>query len=287
MLTILLPYWGDVNYMLKSVESVLNQENDNWCLVIVDDNYPGNAVKNYLDTICDSRIKYFRNVENLGANANYRKALEYVNTSHFVMFGADDIMKPNYVDNMLTLIQKHEDVSIFHPGVEVINGDGNLQANLLDKVKKFIRLKDGVYQGSQIASRLMVGNFTYFPSITWKTSDVRSCNFRGDFHVTQDLALICDLLLMDKLILLGTTTTFQYRRHLGSDSSLKTLTGDRFGEEIRLCKDLSTKFRRKGWYRAAIWATLRPTNRLHMMTLLPKVIINPKIFIKTLKGAIL
>ena len=268
--------------MKLSIQSVLNQDSDDWCLVIVDDNYPGEEIEKYIEDLSHPRISYIRNKENLGANANYRKALEYVQTSYFVMFGADDLMKSKYVSTLNQLILHHPDVSIFQPGVEVINGNGELESRLLDKLKKLLTPKDGVYEGSMIASRLMLGNFTYFPSITWRTEDVRMCEFRKDYHITQDLALLCDLLLGGKKMSISSSLTFQYRRHLGSDSSLKTLTGDRFKEEIELSSSLARQFLKIKWYRALIAAKIRPTNRLHMIILLPKVAKKPHIFLKTL-----
>jgi len=44
------------------------------------------------------RITYERNEKNLGANANYRKCLTFVENPLVQVMGADDIMLPNYVD---------------------------------------------------------------------------------------------------------------------------------------------------------------------------------------------
>jgi hypothetical protein len=202
------------------------------------------------------------------------------------MFGADDKLEINYVESILSQIAKHSDISIFQPGVEVIDGNGHATNSLVDSVKNFIRPKDGVHSGSKVAASLLIGNFTYFPSITWKTADVLAIGFRPDYHVTQDLALLCDLLLADCKMLVYSQNIFKYRRHAGSDSSLKSLTGERFYEEIQLCRDLGKKFKSKSWFIAFIAALIRPTTRLHMLLLLPKVITKPKIFFKTLKGAL-
>jgi glycosyltransferase involved in cell wall biosynthesis len=285
--TILIPYWGDVNYMRLAIDSVLKQTNENWRLFILDDCYPGSVIEDYVRELSDRRISYLRNSENLGVNANYRKALEFVETPYFIMFGADDVLRDNYVETILNQIEAHPEVSIFQPGVDVIDEHGNAPKSLVDLVKKLIRPKAGVHSGSKLAARLMVGNFTYFPSLTWKTDDVRTIGFRHNFHVTQDLALICDLLLRECKMLVSSDPVFLYRRHASSVSSLKLLTGDRFSEEIELSNILAKSFRTNGWFLAFFAAMARPTVRLHMFLLLPKVLTNPKIFLKTLKGALL
>ena len=269
--------------MKISIKSVLEQSDGRWRLIILDDDYPGTVIENYVTLLDDSRITYIRNVTNLGANANYRNALQYVETPYFVMFGADDIFLIDYVKSILLQVKNHLEVSMFQPGVQIIDGNGDPTKSLVDSVKKFIRPKDGVYSGSKLATRLMVGNFTYFPSITWKTEHVLEIGFRPNFHVTQDLALICDLLVQDRKMLVYSSPIFNYRRHAGSDSSLKTLTGDRFSEEIQLCKDYGKKFKTKSWSLAFIAALVRPTVRMHMLMLLPKVASKPKDFLKTLK----
>jgi glycosyltransferase involved in cell wall biosynthesis len=273
--------------MKLAIDSVVKQTNENWRLCILDDDYPGTVIENYVSSLSDSRIKYIRNATNLGANANYRKALEFIETPYFMMFGADDILETNYVGTILGQIEANPEIAIFQPGVRVIDGEGQLAKSLVDSVKDYIRPKDGVHSGSRLASRLMVGNFTYFPSITWKTDIVRAIGFRKNFHVTQDLALICDILLADCKMLVSSDPIFQYRRHASSDSSLKTLTGDRFSEEIRLCASFRNSFRTKKWFLASLSAAFRPTIRLHMFLLLPKVATKPVIFFRILKGALL
>ena len=287
ILSILLPYWGDINYMKLAVKSVLEQTNGNWRLYILDDDYPGNAIEDYVNSLSDSRITYSRNPTNLGANGNFRKALEIVDTPYFMMFGADDILVANYVETIIKQVFTNPEVSMFQPGVDLINEEGDAVKTLVDSVKNIIRPKDGVHSGSRLVARLMIGNFAYFPSITWKTEVVQACGFRKDLHVTQDLALICDLLLADCKMLISSDQVFLYRRHLNSDSSLKSLTGERFSEEINLRRSLGKSFRGKQWKLAFFAASVRPTVRLHMFLLLPKSVTKPKNFLKTLKGALL
>ena len=202
-----------------------------------------------------------------------------------MMFGADDVLRDSYVATIITQIEANPEISIFQPGVDVIDEQGIAAKSLVDSVKKLISPKHGVHSGSKLAARLMVGNFTYFPSLTWKMEDVRAVGFRHNLHVTQDLALICDLLLRDCKMLVSSDPIFQYRRHAGSDSSLKLLTGDRFSEEIELSNILGKSFRKKRWFLASLAALIRPTVRLHMLLLLPKVVTKPKIFLTTLRGA--
>ena len=62
-----------------------------------------------------------RNETNLGANANYRKCLTFVENEAGHRHGADDVMLPNYVQWLVDAAAKHPEASIFQPGVVVID----------------------------------------------------------------------------------------------------------------------------------------------------------------------
>ena len=56
-----------------------------------------------------------RNETNLGANANYRKCLTFVENELVTVTGADDVMLPNYVQWFVDAAAKHPEASIFQP----------------------------------------------------------------------------------------------------------------------------------------------------------------------------
>jgi len=62
---------------------------------------------------------------------------------------------------------------------------------------------------------------------------------------------------------------FLYRRHSGSDSSVKALDGRRFDEERELFAAEAADLARRGWPRAARAARRHVTSRLNALVLLP------------------
>jgi glycosyltransferase involved in cell wall biosynthesis len=65
-LDIALPFYGDVAFMKQTVQSILNQTDPNWRLVVVDDGYPDETIPSWFEGLGDERIEYQRNVKNLG-----------------------------------------------------------------------------------------------------------------------------------------------------------------------------------------------------------------------------
>ena len=104
---ILFPYYGDVAMMKQAVLSVVGQTNPDWRLIVVDDGYPDDSIPGWFESLKDERITYMRNETNLGANANYRKCLTFVENELVTVMGADDVMLPNYVQWLVDAAAKH------------------------------------------------------------------------------------------------------------------------------------------------------------------------------------
>jgi glycosyltransferase involved in cell wall biosynthesis len=270
---ILLPFHGDPVMFREAVESVRSQTADDWRLLILDDHYPDASVSQEVGDLGDPRITIVRNEQNLGANANYRKALELATREYVVVFGADDRMLPDYVERMTQLLERHERPAVIQPGVRVIDESGNHVRPAGDKVKSWIRSRGPrpPARGEDAVASLLVGNWTYFPSLLWHAPTIKSIGFRS-YDVVQDLALLVDVLLAGGDLLVDDAVTFEYRRHGQSDSSVRALSGSRFDEERAYFTAIRSELRARGWHRAARRARFRPTSRGHALQLLPRAV---------------
>lgn len=270
---VLFPYYGDVALMKLAVQSVLRQSHTDFRLIVVDDGYPDESIPGWFASLQDARVSYERNEHNLGANANYRKCVGKVENELVVMMGADDIMLPNYLEWLVTSANAHPEVSIFQPGVVVIDGDGAQSHSLVDQVKNVYRPGGHgprVLAGEQLACSLLRGAWMYFPSLGWRAEDIAGIGFREGYDVVQDLCLTMDIAMKGGSMLLDDELAFMYRRFAGSDSSVRALSGTRFDEERRFFETMAAEMDALGWSRAARVARAHLSSRLHAGTLLPK-----------------
>ena len=272
MIDILLPFYGDPGLMRQTVRSVLAQSSTDWHLHVVDDGYPDPAVAAWFAELDHPRVSYSRNAENLGANANYRHALTQATAPHVVVMGADDVMLPHYIETVQDALRRHPDAAVVQCGVEVIDECSRPVHPVVDRIKA--RLRPRVHSATCLEQEaaltsLLTGNWTYFPSLCWRTEVIQRVGFRTDFDVLQDLALLVDVLLDGGELCVTPEVAFQYRRHAGSDSAVKTLQGSRFEEEKRYHDLIAARLDSRGLTRAARAARLRPTSRLHALTLVP------------------
>ena len=274
-LDIALPFYGDVAFMKQTVQSILNQSDPNWRLVVVDDGYPDDTVPGWFASLGDQRIEYQRNIQNLGANGNFQKCLGLLSAEYCLVMGADDLLEPNFVERINDLIRANPGISMIHPGVKVIDEKNDFIFTRSDQVKKSIRESQGiskVLSGEPLARSLMKGNWMYFPSIVWKTKTIQEIGFRSGFHVCQDLGLAMDLIIQGGEMILIEDEIFRYRRHQESDSSVKAINGERFKDERHFFAVMAKDLKSVGWNSASRAAKVHSTSRLHAATLIPACI---------------
>lgn len=272
---VMLPYYGDVDQMKLAARSVMSQENQDWRLIVIDDGYPDPEPERWFSEITDSRVTYLKNEQNLGANGNYRKALTLVEAPYVVIMGADDVMLPNFLDVVIGAFDAYPDANVVQPGVQVIDEKGIACMPLVDAVKKMYapKTKERMQlRGEDMATSLVRADWAYFPSLAWRSETIVRIGFTEGLDVVQDLALLLDIAAEGGSMVLDPTLAFLYRRHSGSDSSVRALDGRRFDEERRFFESQAIRFKELGWHRAARAAAFHTTSRLNAATLILKSI---------------
>lgn len=271
-LEIFVPYWGDPDLLMATVESVRAQRDPRWTLTVVDDCYPDPSVARLFAHESDPRIHYRRNEQNLGIAANFQRCLDLASGEAVVFLGSDDVMLPDYVGRAHELLAAFPDADIFQPGVQVIDSDGREVMPLGDRVKGWLRPRASgpvVLSGEELAVSLLRGNWLYWPSLTFRTGKVQRHAFRQDLPIILDLALVLDMVTDGSALVLDPDVTFAYRRHATSLSGTTLSDGSRFAQDRRYFDDAAAQMRGAGWRSAERAARRRWTSRLHAITLLP------------------
>jgi len=277
---VMLPYYGDVEMMKLAARSVMNQHYQDWRLVVFDDGYPSPEPQRWFSNVSDPRVSYHKNESNLGANGNYRKALSEATADVVVIMGADDIMLANYLDLVVAAYSDYPEADVFQPGVQVIDEKGIACLPLVDAVKKAYAPRGDerkVLRGQTMATSLVRADWAYFPSLAWKTATIKRIGFTHGLDVVQDLALLLDIAAEGGTMIVDPRLAFLYRRHSGSDSSVRALDGRRFDEERRFFEEQAERFRLLGWTSASHAAAFHTTSRLNAATLVLKSLSRRKV----------
>ncbi|WP_454172476.1 glycosyltransferase [Microbacterium maritypicum] len=276
-LEIFIPYWGDPGLLRQTVESVRAQDDPEWRLTVLNDRYPDDSVPAYFESLDDTRITYVLNERNMGITENFRESVRRATSSHITIPGSDDLLQPNYVRLVKSVIRRLPEVDVIQPGVDVVDENGRTVLPLVDRVKQKMLAPQGgpgvaLLEGERMATSLIRGDWLYWPSLTFRTETLKRIDFRDGLAVIQDLALLMDIAFDGGSLAYVPETAFSYRRHDSSASQRTLLDGRRFRDEREYFALAAALAAEKGWRRTERVAKRRLVARLHALTVLPHVI---------------
>ena len=93
--SVIITTFGRPKYLKEAITSVLNQDFDNFELIIVDDCSPGTETKEVVNSFDDKHIKYIRNKENLGGNISLNVGLNAATGKYVAILDDDDVWISN------------------------------------------------------------------------------------------------------------------------------------------------------------------------------------------------
>ncbi len=264
----MMPFYGRPDHFRAAVESVLAQDSADWRLTIVDDVYPDPEPGCWAAAIDDPRVTYIRNTENLRPSRNYNKAIGIARAEWLTMMGCDDLMEPRYVSRVHELLAAFPDADLVQPGVTIIDGDGRPHTPLADRVKRRYVPRGPrplLASGEPLATTLLRGNWTYFPSLVWRRSRLAG-GFRTDLDVVQDIAMIFGIVADGGSMVIDDEDVFRYRRHARSLSATTGADGTKFVQERVFFAEAADRAGALGWHRAARAARWHLSSRLNAVT---------------------
>ena len=111
--SIIMPVYNREKFLIEAVESVINQTQTNWELVIVDDGSTDNSW-HIIDSLNDSRIKKIRQ-NNKGAGGARNTGIENSTGEYIAFLDSDDLWLNNHLEiHFNEIIKKNSPHGIFH-----------------------------------------------------------------------------------------------------------------------------------------------------------------------------
>jgi len=106
LFTIAIPAFNRKDFLIESINSVLDQTFKNFELVIIDDHSTDGAWE-YIQSITDPRVRIFRNKRNLGIVPNWRRCIEEAKGKWFKFLMSDDVMFPDSLAILEEIMDKY------------------------------------------------------------------------------------------------------------------------------------------------------------------------------------
>jgi glycosyltransferase involved in cell wall biosynthesis len=274
-LEIMMPFYGRPDHLKIAVESVLAQSDPDWRLTVIDDQYPDPTAGKWVAGLGDKRVRYIRNTQNLRTSGNFNKSVSLTREPFVTIMGCDDVMLPDYVARVSQIIATHPNADIIQPGVSVIDEHGEHSRPLADRVKAAVRGRlrgMTTFSGERVVASLLLGNWTYFPSLVWRTELIAKFSFRTDLDVVQDLAMTMNILISGGTLVADDEIVFNYRRHSVSYSAITGVDGTKFAQERQLFSEIAARCNGLGWVSSARTAQMRLLSRANAFMELPRAL---------------
>jgi len=132
-----LPVFNGEKYLRVAIDSLLNQDFDDFELIISDNgstDATGQICRDY--AAADSRVRYHRNAANIGSAPNYERVFELARAPFFKWVAHDDYYYPSLLRRCYEAYgSASESTVLVYPGVELIDEHGNVFGRAPDRVE--------------------------------------------------------------------------------------------------------------------------------------------------------
>jgi glycosyltransferase involved in cell wall biosynthesis len=202
--SILIPTYNQEGFIKKAITSALEQDYDNLEIIVADDCSLDNTYKIIQQYKENPRLNYFRNDENCGRVANYKKALyEYATGEWALCLDGDDyLVDPTYISTCINIVTKYalelKPVVFIQGGDKIINIEKGTQLARLPKIPTDIYFLNGTEYFFRFT------HFSHFSHLStfYNRRKAMEVGFYNDDVLSADMESILKLSLHGDVILL-------------------------------------------------------------------------------------
>jgi hypothetical protein len=168
-LTFAIPFYRNIDYLRRAIDSVLTQSVDNWRLLVCDDAGPDPEAGDVVRAYDDERIVYTRNVENLGIGGNWNRCVSLASAEFVTLLHADDELLPVYAATVVRAHDEYPNSVAVYPRATVIDSAGRRMFSAPDLAKRVIEPRsERVVLSGRRARRLMCGQTVFCPALCYR-----------------------------------------------------------------------------------------------------------------------
>ena len=179
--SVLMPiYKTKAAYLRVAIESILNQTYEDFEFLILDD-CPDDTRENIVKEYQDSRIKYYKNEQNLGITGSRNKLLDMAKGEYLAVMDHDDVSLPKRFEKEVAILDAYHEIGVVGTGIH-----------------KIVAYKD-IFQpehDADIKSGLMMKCVVTHPSAMIRKSVLSANNIRyeSQYSPAEDYKLWCRLI---------------------------------------------------------------------------------------------
>ncbi len=258
--SVCIPTFNAADYLRQAVQSVLEQNYQDFEIVIVDNCSTDNTVSlvGELQQLSNDHIRFYKNDHNIGLVGNLNKCLEYSNGAYIKFLCADDLLLPGCLEQMVAILDAHESVKLVASGRTII--DTHAQKLTIRRYSS----ANVVVPGKQAITECLFGrHYIGEPSaVMFRKNDVEN-GFREDLPQVLDIDMWFRLLEQGDLLYIGKPLC-AIRQHASQMTHTNIRSGALIDDNIKLFEIYAHKDYIKPTLRLNVQRKLYMTYRVWM-----------------------
>ena len=140
LISIIIPYYKKIDYIERTILSILDQTYKNFEIIIVYDDHNFKELKSLKKIIKNNKkIKLFINKKNLGASYSRNLAMKKAKGDYIAFIDADDVWKRDKLQTQIDYMKKNN-FECSHTNYEIIDENGKIIAKRL--ARNFFNVED-------------------------------------------------------------------------------------------------------------------------------------------------
>lgn len=205
------------DYLPYSIQSVLCQSYREFNLYILD-NCSTDNTQELVRSFQDKRLHYIHHERNLGGLGNINYAYTHAKSKYYVVFHDDDVMKPNFIEKELQIMELHPEYAMVSCKADIIDENG-------DRVRNYKKKEVNIdtYKGNEFfCAYLYQQKFITFPSIMYRRTFCQKAGIllKEGAGPSADVLVSMDIERYGGIIAVINEALMDYRNHAKQDSQL-------------------------------------------------------------------
>ncbi len=171
LVSIIIPYYKKKKYILKTINSILNQSYNQFEIIIIYDDENLSDL-DYLEKLfkLEKKIKIIKNLKTIGAGFSRNRGIENAKGEFIAFVDADDIWKKHKLENQINFMKK-KNLKFSHTSYEIIDENDKVLGKRISrdfqKVNDLIKSCD-IGLSTVILEKEIIDDHTKFPNLKTK-----------------------------------------------------------------------------------------------------------------------
>lgn len=130
-ISVIFPVFNAEKYLRDAIDSIIQQSFIDWELIIINDGSTDSS-ENIIASYSDTRLKYYKNEQNIGLIATLNKAIGLCKGEYIARMDSDDISEKERFKIQIAFLEKNKEYAMCGSYAKIIDENNNVTGKLLN-----------------------------------------------------------------------------------------------------------------------------------------------------------